>query len=260
MCINKLGGCVVLYNPSMDVCQNVLTYLPFLEYLVVADNSDKKSEDLVDALRSLDRVVYLDMHGNKGIAAALNKGLAYLGEMNCEYALTMDQDSRFPIEDIEQIKTALEKYCVHYSVLGLNFNQPFTDKTDDIKDVNCWITSGNFVNLEAFRAVGGFNEDLFIDYVDIEFDYKIRKCGGKIGYLKYYSLIHGIGNPIPIHVLGKTFYSMNHSPVRQYYRYRNSRFLCGTDLGFFGKYYLKEILVNIPKMLIFEKTDKKKLE
>ena len=72
--------------------------------------------------------------------------------------------------------------------------------------------------------------------------YKFKQNGFKICYLQDFSLIHTIGDPIEIHLFGKTYYAMNHSPIRYYYRYRNSYYLYHfVDREFFKKEYHKEI-------------------
>ena len=89
--------------------------------------------------------------------------------------------------------------------------------------------------------------------------YKFKKNGFKICYLKDFSLKHTIGNPIEIHLFGKTYYAMNHSPIRYYYRYRNAYYLYHfVDRQFFKKEYYKEMIVNTLKMLIYEKNQKVK--
>ena len=58
-----------------------------------------------------------------------------------------------------------------------------------------------------------------------------------IRLLPGYRILHTIGNPIEIQFLGKTFYALNHSPIRYYYRYRNSYYLYHyVDKKFFKKY------------------------
>ena len=103
------------------------------------------------------------------------------------------------------------------------------------------------------------NESLFIDYVDFDLGYRFKKAHLKIGYLSGYCITHTIGNPVPIHVLNKTFYALNHSPIRYYYRYRNAYYLYHfVDRQFFKKEYYKEMIVNTLKMLIYEKNQKVK--
>ncbi len=252
-----VGSCTVLYNPNESVLTNLNSYSNCVDVSVVVDNSDTKNE-ISQSLKNDSNFIYIDMDGNKGIAAALNKGIEYLNSKNIDFALTMDQDSLFPTKYYPNILKLVNKYKTDYSVIGLNFNQD-NGGLDEIIEVPYWITSGNFVNISDFMSVGGFMNELFIDYVDFELGYKFKKNGFKICYLKDFSLKHTIGNPIEIHLFGKTYYAMNHSPIRYYYRYRNAYYLYHfVDRQFFKKEYYKEMIVNTLKMLIYEKNQKVK--
>lgn len=252
-----VGSCTVLYNPNESVLTNLNSYSNCVDVSVVVDNSDTKNE-ISQSLKNDPNFIYIDMDGNKGIAAALNKGIEYLNSKNIDFALTMDQDSLFPTKYYQDIMKLVDKYKEEYSVIGLNFNQD-NGGLDEIIEVPYWITSGNFVNISDFMSVGGFMNELFIDYVDFELGYKFKKNGFKICYLKDFSLKHTIGNPIEIHLFGKTYYAMNHSPIRYYYRYRNAYYLYHfVDRQFFKKEYYKEMIVNTLKMLIYEKNQKVK--
>lgn len=252
-----VGSCTVLYNPNESVLTNLNSYSNCVDVSVVVDNSDTKNE-ISQSLKNDPNFIYIDMDGNKGIAAALNKGIEYLNSKNIDFVLTMDQDSLFPTKYYPNILKLVNKYKTDYSVIGLNFNQD-NGGLDEIIEVPYWITSGNFVNISDFMSVGGFMNELFIDYVDFELGYKFKKNGFKICYLKDFSLKHTIGNPIEIHLYGKTYYAMNHSPIRYYYRYRNAYYLYHfVDRQFFKKEYYKEMIVNTLKMLIYEKNQKVK--
>lgn len=252
-----VGSCTVLYNPNESVLTNLNSYSNCVDVSVVVDNSDTKNE-ISQSLKNDPNFIYIDMDGNKGISAALNKGIEYLNSKNIDFALTMDQDSLFPTKYYPNILKLVNKYKTDYSVIGLNFNQD-NGGLDEIIEVPYWITSGNFVNISDFMSVGGFMNELFIDYVDFELGYKFKKNGFKICYLKDFSLKHTIGNPIEIHLFGKTYYAMNHSPIRYYYRYRNAYYLYHfVDRQFFKKEYYKEMIVNTLKMLIYEKNQKVK--
>ena len=252
-----VGSCTVLYNPNESVLTNLNSYSNCVDVSVVVDNSDTKNE-ISQSLKNDPNFIYIDMDGNKGIVAALNKGIEYLNSKNIDFALTMDQDSLFPTKYYQDIMKLVNKYKTDYSVIGLNFNQE-NGGLDEIIEVPYWITSGNFVNISDFMSVGGFMNELVIDYVDFELGYKFKKNGFKICYLKDFSLKHTIGNPIEIHLFGKTYYAMNHSPIRYYYRYRNAYYLYHfVDRQFFKKEYYKEMIVNTLKMLIYEKNQKVK--
>ena len=254
----KIGSCTVLFNPDRDVISNVETYKDLMDVCVVVDNSDNKNE-VSKYFEEDSSYVYIDMHGNQGIAAALNAGIEYLHSVNMDIALTMDQDSLFPTSDYSAIYQLIEKYKDEYSLIGLDVNK--VDPNQEIVSVPYWITSGNFVNISDFYLAGKMNESLFIDYVDFDLGYRFKKAHLKIGYLSGYCITHTIGNPIPIHILNKTFYALNHSPIRYYYRYRNAYYLYHyVDREFFKKEYRREMFGSLIKMFIFEKKRNEKIK
>ena len=171
----------------------------------------------------------------------------------------MDQDSKFPLNESSAILADVERLMPEFAIVGLSLNELDKNKYDEITVTKYWITSGNFLCLDAFKVVDGFNEDLFIDYVDFDFGYRLQKAGKKQCYLNYYSLEHRIGNPIEFKLFGRRYYAMNHSPIRYYYRYRNSRYIFKCDPIFFFDKFIKELAVNIPKMLLFEPNKVEKL-
>ncbi len=248
----NVGSCTVLYNPDKYVMNNISSYIGLMQYCVVIDNSDEKNE-YSKQLMSNPNINYIDMHGNKGIASALNKGAEFLYAKGVEFMLTMDQDSTFPTNYYNNIEQFIENLKKDYSVIGLNFNHDIDINCTKIIETLYWLTSGNFVNLSDFYRIGKFDENLFIDYVDIELGYRLFTNNLKLCYLEGYSLNHKIGNPIEINLFGKKYYAMNHSPIRYYYRYRNAHYLYHINKKFFKREYYKELFVNIPKMIFFEK-------
>lgn len=255
----RIAGCVVLYNPPIEVVNNIETYRPKLDRLVVLDNSTDYKNGIISSIIKHKNVIYIKLRGNRGIASALNTGCEELIKQGYKIVLTMDQDSEFPSQCWDHIEQVVQDQIEQYGVLGLNYNHSSESPTDTITEVSCWMTSGNFVNLAAFRKVGGFREDLFIDYVDIDFNHRLIKKGYKVGYLADYSISHRIGNPIPINFFGRTFYAMNHAPFRYYYRYRNCIALLRDDPSFYFPKLLFEMSVNLIKTLVFEKDRKKKV-
>lgn len=103
----KIGSCTVLFNPDRDVISNVETYKDLVNVCVVIDNSENKNE-VSKYFEEDSSYIYIDMHGNQGIAAALNAGIAYLRSKNMDMTLTMDQDSLFPTSDYLAIYQLIE--------------------------------------------------------------------------------------------------------------------------------------------------------
>ena len=167
----RIGSCTVIYDPDESVISNIESYSKYMDLCVVVDNSPEKNA-VSKYFESNSSYIYINMHGNQGIAAAINAGIAYLHLKNIEVALTMDQDSVFPTDKYSEIICLIEKYMDTYSLIGLNVNE--VDASKEIVEVPYWITSGNFVKISDFNRVGKMNEDLFIDYVDIVFHIRLE--------------------------------------------------------------------------------------
>ena len=70
-----------------------------------------------------------------------------------------------------------------------------SDRQDN-EEVNMVITSGNIINLSLYKNIEGFNEELFVDFVDFDLCYQIKEKGliiseypNKSKPLPYYFLI-----------------------------------------------------------------------
>ncbi len=254
----RIAGTVVLYQPNRECLTNIASYLPLLDVLYIADNSTEKDDALLSELCALPRVEYIDMDGNRGIAAALRAGVSRAVEGGYELCLTMDQDSLFPSVTRDAIEARLSALPLSdYGIVGLNFNGGACEPA--LVEVDCWLTSGNFIVLENYKKIDGFRSELFIDYVDIDLNEQFHAIGKKVAYFKDLSLSHKIGNPETHSFLGLKFTVMNHSPIRYYYRFRNARYLYRKNKAFYRKKYFHDLFVDIPKVILFEKEKRKKL-
>lgn len=251
-------GVVVLYNPDLIVYENICTYLDNIETLFVFDNSEVQNPSLVLKLSQLSKIRYIYLGENKGIAYALNYSLNLALNSGFLYCLTMDQDSSFKKDSWSLFKTSFDMIEDLDSYGIVSFDVENIKHESDI--VKTWITSGNVIILKNYMLTPGFDEKLFIDYVDFDLNEKFHRINKKIKIIKGAFINHQIGNPIKKRFLLKTFFCMNHAPIRYYYRYRNSRYLYLRDKNFYKNIYLKEIIIQIPKMLLFEKNKLLKLK
>ena len=253
----KIDGVVVLYNPEDEILNNIEKYRPFLEHLYVVDNSTKVNEELVKKVQQFKNIKYISLNGNKGIGKALKVGLEEAKTNGADVCLTMDQDSIFPSERFDEIKDYLEKNINEYAIIGLNFNSDSTEK--GIIDVKTLLTSGNFINMDDYKKIKGFNEDLFIDCVDFELNEQFDKINRKIGYINDISLIHKMGNPLVRRFLGVKVTALNHSPIRYYYRFRNGYYLYKQNKKFY-KHLKKQFFSIKLKVMLYEPNKKEKFK
>lgn len=223
----NIAGVVVLYEPDCYVAENINTYLEYVSKLYVVDNSERESIKTLNAIKLIEKIEYIFLGGNKGIARALNIGLKKAIEDNFDYLLTMDQDSKFGKGVIECYFKQCEKIFMNEPKVilsGINrigLKKYFEEK--EVVDVDETITSGMVLDVKKAKNVGMFLEKLFIDYVDYEFCYRAKKYGYCCKLVTNCLLTHQVGNMNPIKAFGRTFKTHNeHNKVRIYYLTRNA--------------------------------------
>jgi rhamnosyltransferase len=124
------------------------------------------------------------------------------------------------------------------------------------------ITSGNLVRTDVFREVGYFNEDLFIDAVDIEFCMRLANAGYKVVVSGDALLKHQLGNATTGRILGRRIITLNHPPLRRYYIARNRVYTIKKFIRrfpSFGFFFAGELLLDFLRVTIMEDKKREKL-
>ena len=256
----KLAACVVLYNPDEGVVDNIKTYASGVDEVFAVDNSDEPNAPLLDRITALgENVTVIPMHGNQGIAAALNRGLKEASRRGYGYILTMDEDSYFTDDTLQRYKDKAEAlFASDEKVIQVGIHNS-GDKDDDLvvnNETPEWlITSGSIMRVEDSLAVGGFLEELFIDEVDREFCYRAADRGYGFRRVLDLTMQHNLGSPIRGKIFGREFEAMGHSKIRKYYIFRNCTYVMKTYprtrkpyRHFLFATWLKTILVEDDKM------------
>lgn len=227
----KYTAVVVLYHPDEKVISNIRSYSGNLERIYVIDNSESANEKLIRKLKETDHIWYLWNQGNLGLAAALNQGCRKAFGEGMDYVFTMDQDSIFRKGSVESMISYVEKnpgrivaapFIVPYYDTVPALNGAETEKTRSVKFA---ITSGMLVSRAAYEEVHGFDDDLFIECIDVDFcinlsikKWKLVKTEGAVLYQR-------AGNSEPRKFLWKVIHPLFDNPVRGYYKFRNKKFL-----------------------------------
>ncbi len=217
----KVAASVVLYNSDNKTIENVRSYLHQVDKLYLIDNSEKKDALLVDALSKLPNTLYIDNGGNRGIAHALNAAASLAIKDDYAYLLTMDDDTSLPVDAVAKMLSFAESQG---DIVGIVAGQSNTRHlSNTISYVPFTITSGNLLNLRAYQQCGPFMEELFIDYVDHEFCFRLRKEGYSIVEMNGIHLIHSLGHPkdLTLFTIKLPVRWTSHSPTRIYYKIRN---------------------------------------
>lgn len=256
----KLACSVVLYQPDEDAIKRIDELAALFNPVIVLDNSSKAVSSLLEVKNPA--IVYLPFYENKGIAYALNKALEVSKEQDCDFLLTLDQDSTYPYASHSVVLEELGKLDLSKdAILALatkNDAKKHQGK-ESFAYVHDAITSGNFLNLALLKEKNiRFDDDLFIDYVDFDLDAKINLAGLRIKQLYTLSFDHTIGNPLVRHFFFIKFYCMNHSPLRYYYRFRNAYYLYHQNKKYYRHLYFHTMLIDKWKMYLYEPNKKEK--
>lgn len=199
----KLAAVVVLYNPNKKIFGNIESYIGSVDVVYAVDNS---SVDNSYYLKS-EKIVYIPNRDNKGIAYALNVGAKRAIEDGYKWLLTMDQDSTFYSDGVEEMKQFLlnckkdKSSDYKYDKIGLitPFHRTLFNEDVQLEEIDSpavVMTSGNIINLDAYQKIGGFKDWMFIDAVDFDYCLNLRDHGYDIWRLPTVELKHNLGDVV----------------------------------------------------------------
>lgn len=205
--------------------------------VVVIDNSEKKP---LGKEFGGETCKLITLERNMGIAHAQNIGVKYAISQGAQVISFFDQDSVISNELLTKLAEPLlhNQECVIAPVsvdkesgleypshvmnyFGLPVNVYSKGQTS-LVPVDIAISSGMTTSAKVFELVGCFDEDFFIDFVDIEWCIRSKARGIPIYIVPDAVMEHSIGDQTirvgPVHCV-------QHSPVRTYYKVRNSLLL-----------------------------------
>jgi rhamnosyltransferase len=225
---------VVTYFPESSCATNLRALAPQVDELVVVDNgSSAESLQAIECATGELGATLLRLGSNFGIAKALNVGLTYARERGHRWLATFDQDSQATPGMIARMFAALNDYpeagqvaivapCPVDRNLGVAIGYPTAECEDaDWRVLPCVGTSGNLVSIPVACAVGGFDDSLFIDYVDFEFCMRLRRRGYRILEARRAVLIHSLGDLQYRRFIFSRVPVTHHPALRRYYMTRN---------------------------------------
>lgn len=256
----RLAGTVILYHPTAEMIQNILSWLPEIDILYVFDNTETSSSKITSPLQDNPKIIYNSAGVNRGIAARLNQAAKLAISHKFSWLLTMDQDSFFDDGELSNYKTCIDLYngFEKVAMFGVEFENAKPQKPGKCSSlaVQHLITSGSILNLQLFATVGDFDENYFIDCVDTEYCFRSISIGFSIVKFESIYLNHSLGeiklyrSLLTLKLTPRTF----HSPLRIYYMVRNFLLLSGSYKGKFDnelKVIRKSILTRIKNGFLY---------
>ena len=218
--VPRIAAVATAYHPDERLAAVVDSALESCAAVVVVDNTPGGGPTVADKL-SDPRVTVRRPGANLGLAAALNLGLREIPQ-DAEAVLFLDQDSVLPADTVRALAAYLDD-----PTIGIAAPTPWDAAHDssydslaalraDVADRTDVITSGMLVRRGALERVGGFREDFFVDFVDIDFCLRLRRTGMRIVQDQRLKLPHSLGDRRE-HRLGPLRAQVVHYPAWRLY-------------------------------------------
>lgn len=240
---------VVLFNPNLALLKRLYKSLyNQVDSIVFSDNSEDRSikkdvKNWINQLISSD-IIYLDLHKNHGIAYAQNKGIEVAKASGAKFVLLLDQDSALPdnmVSDLMTVYISLITVGHKVATVGpafldektnelakvirhreLRVHKSIPNQSNNFEVADYVISSGSLIPIEVLDEVGDMDEQLFIDWVDIEWGMRAKRYG----YVSYIA-----PRVIMRHSIGDEYVKFGHKNInlhtdfRNYFIVRNSIYL-----------------------------------
>jgi rhamnosyltransferase len=235
--MKSFGLIFVLYQPTEEFLGNLAKARAVCPNVVAVDNSPEADVRLHERLR--DQGMQVIFNSNKGgLAGAYNRGAEVLLAQDCEVIFLLDQDSDIDASFFTEMMQActecgtdtflvgpkiyeinLQK-CMPTFPPGKRMPKPFRidAKTAGLYPTLCIISSGSAISAAAYRKLGAFREDYFIEYIDIEYGLRASSQNVPV-YVNAAVTMRQTTGQIERH--GKRF-TTNHPAWRRYYGARNA--------------------------------------
>lgn len=236
--MRKIYSIIVTYNPNLKELNDTVERLKKQTHKVIICNNSSFDLKFND-----EKLKIFNFGENLGIAQAQNVGMKWAFENGADFVLQMDQDN---IPEDNLVRNLLNCYedltskgykiglvgPQDYDKDSLKLNKARLKKGSYIEGTNYvsveqTLSSGSLISKEVYNTIGGMDNDLFIDAVDSEYCWRMRKKG---------FLVIKNNNALLAHKLGegkKTILGFLHvgvsNPIRHYYQVRNTLLLFKRD-------------------------------
>lgn len=260
------GAGIVTYQPDLKKLKsNIESIYKQVDRVVIIDNGSKNINDIYNLQSTFSNVEIRPLKKNEGVAAALNHILDWANKLEMKWVLTLDQDSQcLPgvINDYEKLSHIPNVAMISSRRKDVNFGFEKADLFEqEYIEVERCITSCCYTNVNAALKVGGFDESMFIDYVDFDMCYSLKEHGYKIIKSHFIGFMHELGESQKKYFFKREVVVTNHSPLRRYYYGRNIIYFIRKHKKSINKFrYYVRAYGRLAVVLVYEVNKKEKLK
>lgn len=212
--------------------------MPQVDRVVLVDNGSNNLNDIRVLLQEMPgQTELIPLGRNEGIAAALNQAVHCCEKNGAVWLLTLDQDSVIPADMVFNYRKYIglehvgQLSCVFFDP---TYEKEIQEKADafsradparEYAEVDACITSGCLMSVPVCRETGYFDERLFIDDVDHDYSFRMRRKGYKIYQISAVTMEHHLGRGRQKRLLFYHYIDYQYSPMRVYYQARNGVYM-----------------------------------
>lgn len=263
-----ISAVIVLFNSDTSIVQSQYESLvEEVDEVIYIDNGSKNFNEIREILNrcATKRLpqFFIVNSKNMGLGFAQNQGIRQSIEHLADYVLLLDHDSVLQKEFIKNLCKHLATLKSVGAVGPIYFNEetgetypitryvgPFIKRIiplDSPVKASMLISSGSLIPTAIFKEIGFMNEELFVDYIDVEWSFRAREKGYSLFAIPSAKMNHKIGDK-RINFLGRMI--SQHSPLRRYYLTRNSIFMLKCPYISIG-YKIRELTLNFARIFCF---------
>lgn len=261
---------IITFNPDVaKLKMQIQRLLPQVKFVVLIDNDSVNFGEITFVLSDIKNssLIIIKNDYNIGLGAAQNKGIKHAFILDVSYILLLDDDSLIEddfVSNLLKVQKELEMNGEKIGAVGpVYFNNetgeqypvtkykgPFIERKTP-KNSPCeasfLISSGSLISTEILKEVGLMNEELFIDYIDVEWSFRARRKGYKSFVTPTAKMNHVIGEK-RLSIFGRKV--SYHSSLRKYYLFRNSIYMIKCPYISIG-YKIREIVFNALRFVVY---------
>ena len=237
---DRVCAVVVAHEPERAALDALLAAIaPQVAHVLVVDNATR-TVDVAAVVARHPGVALLAGAENVGLGAAINRGARRAAELGCTFVLPLDQDSAPAADMVANLLAAFRALspvapvaavgprfadartgaAAPFVRIGFPLNRKLHPADGATVECDFLITSGCLLPLAVLERVGGMDEALFIDNVDLEWCFRARHHGYRLYGVAAARMQHRIGDRLRRLPLGLGEVVV-HSPARLYYMMRN---------------------------------------
>jgi len=270
--MNSICAVIITFNPDIETIKKQYASLEKqINYIIYIDNNSINIKEIINSLEKYtlnnQNIKIIKNSENMGLGYAQNQGINYAKKNNCTHVLILDHDSVLENDFVNKLINEENKKIEKGINIGAMGPVYYDEKTKIIYPITRYIgpfikriipdnepveasfliSSGCLIRIDVIDDVGMMNEELFIDYIDVEWSFRARKKGYKLYAIPKARMSHTVGDN-RTSIFGRTI--SVHSPIRRYYLHRNSIFMMRCPYISWG-YKLRELIFNILRLIIF---------